>query len=331
MRRDADVIVARDARRAHTQTLVYSSRHFVGFGLPASVPPVDQLAHTVSNGDGSLTVQGHPDHGLPYGQDRLLIVWLASAFFAAGRPRDNTIHFNSVRNILQAFGQGQYRAGTEYAILRARILRLFHCSFVWKYPKTEGQLHRKRGQLMREIRLSFLDDKRPSGELSQSITLDSAWADDLRAGDAVPYDLESIRALKRSPIALDLYLWQAWRSWRLARHPGAKSADVPIFGDGGLLHQFGFSFARPRKAKELLRRHQARILAVWPECPNYLSQNAERFVVRPAVAVSPTRQFVILPGVRKVTAAMRERCAPPSLQAGGQLFALRNDAESPKA
>ncbi len=329
-RRDADVVLARQARQAHTQTLVYSSRHFVGFGLPLTPPAPDELSHTVSNGTGSLTVEGWEKYGLPYGQDRLLIVWLASAFFAAGLPRDNTIRFKSVRNILQAFGQGFYKGGKEYNLLRARILRLFHCSFVWKIPAPGGHLKRDRGQLMKSLRLSFLDSCKPAGEISQAITLDATWADDLRNGLSVPYDLESIRALRRSPIALDLYLWQAWRSWRLARKPDAKPAEVPIFGAGGLLDQFGFSFSRPRKAKEVLRRHQARIMSLWPECPNYLDRNAERFVVRPAIAVAPLRQFVILPGVRKVTAAMRERQAPLSLE-GGNLFAVRDDGKPPSA
>lgn len=329
-RQAAAVALARERRAGHDQTLVFSSRHFIGFGLPVARPPREQREHTVSNGHGSLTVMAPPSTGLPFGQDRLFIVWLASAFIASGKPKDNTIRFDAVGNILAAFGQGLHDAGPEYARLRARILRLFNSTFVWTYPTAPGQLHEQRGQLMQKINLSFLQGpahRYPA--LSQSIILDPAWADDIRKGHTVPYDLETITALRRFPVTLDLYLWQCWRSWRLARKRNAEPVEVPIFGDGGLLAQFGLQFARERKARELLRRHQSRIFALWSECPNQFDRACEKFIVRPGIAVQPTRAFVSLPGVRPAPLHLQER--EVDLSGPGQLFATRGTPEKAEA
>lgn len=269
-----------------------------------------------------------PSTGLPFGQDRLFIVWLASAFIASGKPKDNTIRFDSVGNILAAFGQGLHDAGPEYGRLRARILRLFNCTFIWSYPGP-GKLHRQRSQLMQKINLSFLDGKHIWGPLSQSIVLDPVWADEIRKGQIVPYDLETITALRRFPVTLDLYLWQCWRSWRLARKSAAQPVEVPIFGDHGLLAQFGLSFSRERKAREVLRRQQKRILALWPECPNELDRGCEKFIVRPGIAVQATHGFVSLPGVRPAPLHVQER--EIDFSGPGQLFATRGNPEKIEA
>ncbi len=329
--------VAREARQAHRQSLVFSARHFVGFGLPVKRAPSDQTEHTVSDGGGSLTVLGSSAHGLPFGQDRLFIVWLASAFFAAGKPKDNTIRFDSVGCILQAFKQGYHRSGTEYAILRERILRLFHCSFIWRLPEPGGKIRRIRGKLMRSIDLCFFDNDVAFGKWSQRIQLDTAWADDLRAGETVPYDLESLTALRRNPVALDLYLWQAWRSWRLSRKALGwmrKPIEVPIFGDDGLLAQFGYQFARPRKAKEVLRRAQRLVASVWHDCPNRLDHSGEKFLVGPGEALKrqsiADATHVKLPGVEPATAAVLEREQAARSKRPSQVLSL-HQADKPKA
>lgn len=333
-------LLARKARQAHDQTLVFSSRHFVGFGLPVRRPPSEQRDHIVSNGGGSLTVLAGK-HGLPFGQDRLFIVWLASAFFAAGKPKDNVIRFDSVGSILQAFDQGEHDAGTEYRLLRARILRLFGCSFIWKLPakrdEETGIIHTtrlQRGQLMSELDLSFLKGQGTRGaKWSQRITLDPTWANDLRAGETVPYDLESLKSLRRNPIALDLYLWQAWRSWRLSRKPAGwmrKPIEVPIFGDGGLLAQFGYKFARQRKAKEVLRRAQGQIAGLWEDCPNGIDRNGEKFLVGPGVAVTVTHDYVKLPGVSPAPGWVLEEEQIERSQRPRQVLSLRRP-DKPKA
>lgn len=93
-----DAVVARSERK---QDLGFSPRDFVLCGLP-----LKRQVGTVykrRNGNLLLKVVADPDAGLPFGQDRLLPIWLATAFKVAGEPEDNTIRFRSAHDILRAF------------------------------------------------------------------------------------------------------------------------------------------------------------------------------------------------------------------------------------
>ncbi len=73
---------------------------------------------------------------------------------------------------------------------------------------------------------------------------------------AVPVDMRVLRAIKRSPLALDLYAWATWRVFKLQ-----KSQFIPW---EGLMQQMGSEYSDTdnfvRKAKAALRK----IRAVYP-------------------------------------------------------------------
>ena len=73
-------------REQHAQVLGYSSRPFVLCGLPVRRPSAGTLVHTRRNGKFVLEVVAHPNYGLPYGQDRLLPIFLATISERKRRP-----------------------------------------------------------------------------------------------------------------------------------------------------------------------------------------------------------------------------------------------------
>jgi hypothetical protein len=84
---------------------------------------------------------------------------------------------------------------------------------------------------------------------------------------------------ERSMAALDLYLWQL-----RAAHACEAKAEIPVFGDGGLLQQLGWNYTHPRqwgRARQLLRQHQALIKELWPGCPSALTPDGNAFVLEP--------------------------------------------------
>ncbi len=83
------------------QELVYSSRPFVLCGLPVKRPKKDVLKHERRNGKFVLQITGHPDYGLPFGQDRLIPIWVATL---ALRRQHRFISFKSAAEILETFG-----------------------------------------------------------------------------------------------------------------------------------------------------------------------------------------------------------------------------------
>lgn len=72
----------------------------------------------------------------------------------------------------------------------------------------------------------------------------------------VPVDLRALLALKRSPLALDLYAWATYRTFRVNK--AGKPQFIPW---RGLMKQFGGDYADvknfKRKAKSALKKVQA--------------------------------------------------------------------------
>jgi len=72
------------------------------------------------NGLFTLQVTGHPEFGLPFGQDRLVPIFLATL---AVRQQNQTIRFKSAAQMLDTFGMA--KGGKEYRRLVAAFERIF--------------------------------------------------------------------------------------------------------------------------------------------------------------------------------------------------------------
>src|SRR5688572_7041022 len=97
LRRGRAIELVRVNRDTSSQTLGFASRPFVLCGLPVKRPPKGVLLHERRNGQFLLQVTGHPDYGLPWGQDRLVPIFLATL---AIRQQTQTITFRSAAEML---------------------------------------------------------------------------------------------------------------------------------------------------------------------------------------------------------------------------------------
>ena len=89
---------SRRARDEGKQSLGYSSRPFILCGLP--IRRRKDFEYTRRNGQFFLNIVGHPRFGLPYGQDRLIPIWVSTL---AVLQKNRTIHFDSAAEILRTF------------------------------------------------------------------------------------------------------------------------------------------------------------------------------------------------------------------------------------
>lgn len=119
-RKAEGISLVRLNREQGKQNLGYTSRPFVLCGLPVRRPPKDQLIYERRNGQFILQVTGHPDFGLPFGQDRLVPIFLATM---AVRQQSQTIRFKSAATMLEMFGLAN--GGKEYRRLVAAFERIF--------------------------------------------------------------------------------------------------------------------------------------------------------------------------------------------------------------
>ena len=324
--RDELAIAAVEERAVSDQTLGYAVRDFVMCSLPLRRPRASSYRR--QNGDYTLEIHGSPVHGLPHGQDRLLTIWLATAFFAAGKPDDNVIRFRCASDILRAFALDT-SGGEKLARLRDRIYRVFHATFFLTAPFAERgksgavkKISKRSYRLMSSLEMNLVEENRRHANQynlwQDRIELDARFAADLRAGGRVPIDLETVRALKESPGILDLYTWQAWRSFRMERDREVPTS-IPVFGEGGLVSHLGCDIASPRKMRQTLRRWQSEILRVWQGCPNFFDRDCDRFYVNPGNAIASSSRIPELPGVSPTPPPLREAAG------GAQLVLYRDD------
>ena len=87
MRKVESIECVRLNREAARQNLLFSSRPFVLCGLPVKRPAAGCLVHERRNGQFVLQVTGHPSYGLPWGQDRLVPIFLATLAIRQKSPR----------------------------------------------------------------------------------------------------------------------------------------------------------------------------------------------------------------------------------------------------
>lgn len=102
-------------RETGKQSLGFAARPFVLCGLPVKRPPVGTLLHERRNGQFVLQLIGHPEYELPWGQDRLVPLFLATL---AIRKQSQTIPFASAAEMLDIFGLQE--GGAQYRRLRLR-------------------------------------------------------------------------------------------------------------------------------------------------------------------------------------------------------------------
>ena len=176
----------------------------------------------------------------------MITLWLAAAYKALGAPDDREIVFKSAGDILTAYDLPT-NSGAMYMRLRERIARLFAATIIIDDCTPGSGLRRGTRNLNRE-RYLRRDSYRPmetvdlwfsSGCGNQytlwqnRIKLTERFASDIR-DNAIPCDLQTVKAFKSRASHLDLYLWQSWRSWRLSQTKG-RDVRIPLCGKSGLL------------------------------------------------------------------------------------------------
>ena len=90
--------LVRNERNEQRLMVAFNSRPFVLCGLPSRRPPAGSLQHTRRNGRFKLEM--HPEYDPPFGQDRLIPVWVSTL---AVRQKSRTILFRSAAEIPDEF------------------------------------------------------------------------------------------------------------------------------------------------------------------------------------------------------------------------------------
>jgi hypothetical protein len=229
--------------------------------------------------------------GYPYGTvPRLLLFWLTTE---AVRTKKRRIELgNTLAGFMRDLGLDPAHGGKkgDARRLREQMRRLFssRISFQQSLERDDG------AQGQRWLNM----DVAPKGEYwwnPQSPEQGALWGSWLELGEdffsaitssPVPVDVRALRALKQSPLALDLYAWATYRTFAATQKKQSQFVSWKQ-----LSQQLGTDYADPknfkRKAKETFRK----IEAVYPAL--IIKEARGGFTIHPsAPAISPRRSLV---------------------------------------
>ena len=269
---------ARATRHSHAGGISYNARPFVLCGLPLRRPPADQLVYTRHNGSFVLEITAHPRFGLPYGQDRLIPIWIATLTL---KQKSRIVHFESPTQLLEYFHLP--KDGAQYRRVRAAFERIFAATiFFGTEQEIEKQIvvESARFHLMDSMRLWFYrtaQAESPGDDSSDNtITLSETFYQEITA-HPIPVEREVIAALAHAPGLLDFYVWIAWKSWTVNGQP----SRIPIFGQNGLSQQLGTAqYSVDRLFRHKITQWLQHVKLLWPECPAQMSEDGRFLVVQ---------------------------------------------------
>ena len=275
--------LVRTKREQRAQDLCFASRPFVLCGLPVRRLSQGQLMYERRNGNFVLQITGHPEFGVPFGQDRLVPIFLATL---AVRQKSQVIRFRTAAEMLESFGM--HTGGKEYRRLVAAFERVFGATVFFGTDAFAGKakvIQRSRFNFMREAQIWYSrtpDQRVLSAEFENVIVLSDEFYAEVTA-HPLPNDLNAIKVLAASPAVLDLYMWLSYRCFT------AKGKEsVPIFGPYGLAGQLGsIEYSRPRRFRAMLEQWLSCIRVMWPECPARIAADGRHVCVDRGTPVAP--------------------------------------------
>lgn len=241
-----------------------------------------------SRTNGGLTVsiqpgidaKKHKTTGYPYGTiPRLLLFWLTTEAIRTKSPRIEL--GNNLSEFMETLGLNPRMGGKRSDVkrLQDQMRRLFHSRISFSQnSKGEAWLNMQvtsKGML-------WWDTKQPSQP--------TLWENWIQIGEdffkaitsaPVPVDMRALRALKKSPLALDLYAWATYTAYQTQKNGQSRSVSWEI-----LHEQFGTEY---RDVKEFARnawRCLLKVQAVYPEL------NIER--LRGGINVLPSKPSITI-------------------------------------
>ena len=272
----------REQRDHGKQELAFNARPFVLCGIPLRRPPQSQTSHTRRNGRFFLQIVGHPQFGLPFGQDRLIPIWVATL---AIRQKSREIHFDSAAQMLDFFRLP--KDGPHYRRIVDGFKRIFGATIFFgteEQPKSAAMIDWARFHFFDRMKLWFntTEDKQvcSCGCHFNAVLLSEVFYREIDE-HRIPVEREVVATLAHAPGMLDFYIWLVWRSWTLR----AATARIPLVGRGSLAGQLGVAeYGLARTFRLTLRRWLRTVRALWPECPAYLSEDGSFLILFPAPA-----------------------------------------------
>lgn len=226
--------------------------------IQATLPhrKVDGPVFERRNGAFTLSLMAPPRTGLPYGTvPRLLLSWLTTE---AVRTRERELVLgDSMSAFMRELGLVPTggRWGSIHR-LKDQTTRLFTSTISAIYE--DGNQTALLNRSIADSAVLWWHPQAPdqAGLWKSTVTLSEPFFREVIA-HPVPIDMRALKALKRSPLAIDIYCWLTHRMSYLG-----KPTEIPW---AGLAAQFGAEYGRLRDFKAAFLVELRKVLAVYPD------------------------------------------------------------------
>lgn len=293
----AEAMETEVAEARETGEIVYYARTMAQIGLPYTAQPGNEFIRR--NGDLKVSFVAPAGLGLPYGViPRLLLCWVTTE---AVRTKQRELvlgnTFTEFLGKLQLTRAGGPRG--DWNRLRRQMTSLFGSTVTAIYSRP-GETSIRPIPLAKDV-FFWWDVTHPERPVfwNSTITLSEPFFADV-VDRPIPITLDHLQRLRRSPLALDLYVWLSHRLFYL-RAPTTVPTEL-------LQAQFGGSAGRRRRDfRADIAQHLAIVKRVWPDL------NAE--VTARGVHLHPTRPVIHRaprPAMKRAR-SRDETCAMPEL------------------
>lgn len=227
---EAFLIEAEDAKSAGT--LGFMARAMVQATLPHKKALGNEFTRT--NGNYSMSILAPAAIGLPYGSyPRLLLSWLSTE--AVRTKERELILGDSLSKFMGELGLiptgGRWGSITQ---LKNQMRRLFSSHVSCTYDG--GDSFNAINMMLADRVALWWSPKEPEQAAlwQSSVLLSQPFFDEITA-HPVPIDLRALSALKKSPMALDVYMWLTYRMFYMRKPTPLKWASLQT--------QFGSDYA----------------------------------------------------------------------------------------
>lgn len=274
---EALAIEAEEAKKAGA--VGYMTRALVQATLPHSRHEGNEF--TRRNGLFTLSILSPQQIGLPYGSiPRLLVAWVTTE--AVLKRQRTLVLGDSLSGFMKQLDLvptgGRWGTITR---LREQMYRLFASSIKCFYSNDDVWAV-KSIELIEDAQL-WWHPKNPAqiNLFESTLTLSERFFNEI-VDKPVPVDMRALKALSKSPLALDIYCWLTYRMSYLT-----QKTCIPW---GALQIQFGSNYKQTRQFKSAFLKQLCSVLIVYPECK--VDEEEKGLILKPS---NPHVSFVHKP------------------------------------
>lgn len=249
----SEALAIEDAEAKEAGALGFMARAMVQATLPHSKVAGNEF--TRRNGHYSLSILAPSQIGLPYGSiPRLLLAWVTTE---AVRTKSRELELGDslsgfMRELDMVPTGGRWGSITR---LKTQARSLFGSSITAIYE--DGPAMAILNQSVADKAVFWWDNKNPdqAGLWKSTVTLSAPFFNEV-TDRPIPIDMRAMKAIKKSPMALDIYAWLTYRVSYLKQPTVIPWAAVAMM--------LGSSYSVLRQFKAAFAQELRKVLLVYP-------------------------------------------------------------------